>query len=332
MKLLKISSIFSLIALFAPAASLPQTAVTPDRLVAITIDDLPAGAAQFMSAQEITDMTTRLVGTLKQQQIPAVGFVNESKLYNRTGEVDARIAALNQWLDAGLDLGNHTFAHTSLNRVPLKDWEEEVIRGETVTRLLLARHNKKMRFFRHPYLDVGRDLQTRRDAEEFLSSRGYHIAPVTLDPWDWAFAPIYDDAKRRGDTTLQQRIAASYLAHADAVFAYDEKLSRDLLGYEPAQIILLHGNNLEADHIGELLDLLRKRGYRFVPLESALDDFAYSLPNTYVGEEGPGWLEQWAITRGQIPRGSPEFPPDMEKLRKALPPSPGEKPGGGPIL
>jgi len=332
MKLFAKPAFLALTLFLAPAASLSQTPGMPARQVAVTIDDLPAGAAQFMSAKEITDMTTRLVGTLKEQQIPAVGFVNEGRLYSHTGEVDARIAALNQWLEAGLDLGNHTFNHTSLNRVPLKDWEEEVIRGETVTKQLLARHNKKMRFFRHPYLDVGRDLETRRDAEAFLTSRGYHIAPVTLDPWDWAFAPIYDDAKRRGDTALQQKIAASYLAHAAAVLEYDEKLSRDLLGYEPPQIILLHGNNLEAEHIGELLDLLRKRGYRFITLESALDDFAYSLPNTYVGEQGPGWLEQWAITRGQIPRGSPEFPPDMEKLRKALPPPPGEKPEGGPIL
>ncbi len=29
----------------------------PDRQVAITIDDLPAGNAQFMTAAEITDMT-----------------------------------------------------------------------------------------------------------------------------------------------------------------------------------------------------------------------------------------------------------------------------------
>jgi len=307
--------------LLAPAV-FAQT--PPDRQVTITIDDLPAGAAQFMSAKEITDMTTRLVGAFKQQQVPVVGFVNEGKLYFNTGEVDARIAALNQWLDAGFELGNHTFGHTSLNRVSLKDFEESVVRGETVTKLLLAQHNMKMRYFRHPYLDVGRDIETRRNVEAFLTSRGYHIAPVTLDPWDWAFAGIYDSAKKQGDTALQQKIVASFLSHANAVFEYDEKLSRDLIGYEPPQIILLHGNNLEAEHIGELLDVLRKRGYRFVTLQYALGDDAYSLPNTYVGEHGNGWLEQWAVTRGRIPTGEPPFPPEMDKLRKALPRPPAQ--------
>jgi peptidoglycan/xylan/chitin deacetylase (PgdA/CDA1 family) len=312
---------FALLALsFVPIAS-PQTQPAPhtDRQVAITVDDLPAGAAQSMSAQEITDMTTHIVTTLKQQQIPAVGFVNENKLYLRTGEVDARIAALNQWLDAGLELGNHAFSHPSFNRVGLKDFEESVIRGETVTKLLLAQHGKTMRYFRHPYLDVGRDLQTRRELESFLTARGYHIAPVTLDPEDWAFAPIYDAAKRSGDTALQQQIAAAFLKYADAVFEYDEQFSRDLLGYEPRQIILLHGNNLEADHLGDLLDLLRKRGYRFVTLQDALNDDAYSSPNTYAGEHGNGWLEQWAVSRGKFVHGGPEFPPEMRKLRDALP-------------
>ena len=134
----------------------------PERRVVITIDDLPASAAQSMSAQELTDMTTHIVATLKQQQIPAVGFVNENKLYMHVGEVDARIATLNQWLDAGLELGNHAFSHPSFNKVGLKDFEESVIRGETVTKTLLAQHGKTMRYFRHPFLDVGRDLQTRR--------------------------------------------------------------------------------------------------------------------------------------------------------------------------
>jgi peptidoglycan/xylan/chitin deacetylase (PgdA/CDA1 family) len=176
-----------------------------------------------------------------------------------------------------------------------------------------------LRYFRHPYLDTGRDLQTRRDAEAFLVGRGYRIAPVTMDAWDWMFATVYDDAKKRGDTALLQEVVRSYLAHTTAVFSYFEKLSRDLVGYEPSQILLLHANQLEAEHIGELLDLIRKRGYRFITLESALGDSVYALPDTYVGEEGSGWLEHWAITRGQPPLHEPNAPQDMVDRAKALP-------------
>lgn len=307
----------ALLLLFGFALCLNAQTTTPARRVAITIDDLPAGDAAHMTAATITQMTTKLLSTLRDQKIPVVGFVNEKKLY-QLGEVDERIAALRMWLDYGFDLGNHTYSHSSLNQVGLQAWEDDIVQGESVTKLLLAERNRKLRYFRHPFLDTGRDLQTRREAEAFLVGRGYRIAPITLDAWDWMYAGVYEDAKKRGDTALQQQLTDSYLSYSDSVFAYSEQLSRQLLGYEPRQILLLHANQLEGDHIGELLDVMRKRGYSFITLEDALGDDAYSLPDTYVGEEGRGWLEHWAISQGKPPLGAPEFPQWVVDRSKAL--------------
>jgi peptidoglycan-N-acetylglucosamine deacetylase len=314
--LLVIAAVLLVLCLVAVPLS-AQTAEKLDRQVAITIDDLPAGMSDRLPATAITEMTARLLGTLRDQKIPVVGFVNEKKLY-KFGEVDERIKALKMWLDYGFELGNHTYSHASLNQVGLKAWEDDVIQGENVTRLLLAQHNMKLRYFRHPYLDTGRDLSTRRQAEEFLVARGYRIAPITLDGWDWMYAGVYEDAKKRGDTALQQDLVKSYLSYHDSVFAYSESLSVQIMGYEPKQILLLHASQLEADHIGELLDVLRKRGYRFVTLGDALSDSAYSLPDTYVGEEGTGWVDHWAISLGKPPRGAPVFPQWVIDRSKAL--------------
>ena len=98
-----------------------------------------------------------------------------------------------------------------------------------------------------------------------------------MDAWDWMFAGIYDDAKRRGDTALQQQVVKSYLDYTTEVFTYFEKLSRDLLGYEPKQILLMHANNLEAEHIGEVLDLLRKRGYQIHSARRCAERFRLQL-------------------------------------------------------
>jgi peptidoglycan/xylan/chitin deacetylase (PgdA/CDA1 family) len=301
------SSFLLVLFVFGPILPFLAQSSKPDRQVAITIDDLPAGMADRLPAAEITALTTKLLATLRDQKIPVVGFVNEKKLY-KLGEVDERIKALEMWLDSGFELGNHTFSHMSLNQRELKDWEDDVVQGEIVTRMLLAQHKLHLRYFRHPYLDTGRDLATRRKAEEFLTQRGYRIAPITLDGWDWAFAGIYEDAKKRNDTDMQQKIVKQYLAYHDAVFAYTEQQSAKIVGYEPRQILLLHASSLEADHIGELLDVLRQRGYRFITLGDALEDAAYSLPDTYVGEEGTGWIDHWAISQGKIPQGAPVFP------------------------
>ena len=299
-----------------PRAVRSQDGELPNRQVAVTFDDLPAAASNFMTAAEITDMTAKLLAVLQQQKIPAVAFVNERKLY-KWGEVDERIKALQMWLDAGFELGNHTYSHASLNRAGLKQWEDEIVEGEPVLKLLLADHKMTLRYFRHPYLDAGRDLETRRQAEAFLAARGYQVAPITLDAWDWMFAFVYDDAIKRGDTTLQQQLVTAYLSYSDTVFDYFEKLSKQIMGYEPKQILLLHANRLEADHVADLAALMRKRGYHFISLEDALGDAAYGLPDTYVGE-GTGWLDHWAITQGRPARGEPDFPAWVLDRARAL--------------
>jgi peptidoglycan/xylan/chitin deacetylase (PgdA/CDA1 family) len=125
-----LASVLILFCLALP--SYGQTA-KPDRQVAITIDDLPSGMADRLPAADITAMTAKLLGTLRDQKAPAVGFVNEKKLY-KFGEVDERIKSLQMWLDYGFELGNHTYSHASLNQIELRNWEDDVVQGETVTR------------------------------------------------------------------------------------------------------------------------------------------------------------------------------------------------------
>jgi peptidoglycan/xylan/chitin deacetylase (PgdA/CDA1 family) len=226
--------------------------------------------------------------------------------YTTWKTVDERIKALRMWLDYGFELGNQTFSHMSLNQPGLKAWEDDVIQGENVARLLLAEHKMTLRYFRHPLLDTGRDLETRRDADAFLVARGYRIAPVTLDAWDWMSAGVYEDAGNRGDSALQQELVTSYLSYSAQVFAYYEQLSKQLIGYEPKQILLLHANQLEADHIAELIELMRKRGYRFITLGDALSDQAFSLPD--IRRRGRHRLARsLGHHRGQAPQGVPVF-------------------------
>jgi len=289
------------------------------RRVAITFDDLPGTNSATMNAADIVAMNTELVGDLSAAKIPAIGFVNEQRLYH-FGEVDERIHALDLWVDAGFDLGNHSFSHASLNHVPLADWELDVERGETVTRMLMDEHHKKLTYFRYPYLDMGPDLDTMRKAEEFLAERGYRIAPVTLDAWDWYFAQVYDDARSRKDTALEQRVVASWLDHSAAMFDYYEKKSRALFGHEPAEVLLAHDTWLEAEHLPDLIALLRKQGYTFISLDEALEDQAYALPDTYVSDVGLTSIDHWAVMRRQPEAAGvkPEIDEWVQEKYKAL--------------
>src|SRR5205823_1101517 len=151
----------------------PGAPTVPGRQAAMTFDDLPVISVTQLDAAARQDITRRLLRGIRSYGAPATGFVNEYGLYGygreAKGDPDPDgIAILRMWLDAGLELGNHSFAHTDLHATSPAAFEADVIRGEAVTRTLLQRRGMPLRYFRHPYLHTGRDLATREEVERFL--------------------------------------------------------------------------------------------------------------------------------------------------------------------
>jgi len=280
-------------------------AETGARAVAFTFDDLPATRA--VSLADTREITTGILGHLERLGIPAIGFVNEVKL-EVSGEKDARRALLDAWLAAGHDLGNHTYGHVRFFDTPLADYQADVLRGERVTRGLVSARGRKLLYFRHPTLNTGPDLATRRAFETFLADRGYRVAPVTVDNDEYLYAAAYDRARRRNDQALMDRLGEDYRRYMIALFPFYESLSRDLLGREIPQILLLHANALNAAYVDELAADLSGRGYRFITIDEALADPAYRLPDDYIGRTGPSWLVRWAVTRGMKTPEPPAVP------------------------
>jgi peptidoglycan/xylan/chitin deacetylase (PgdA/CDA1 family) len=283
-----------------------------ERAVAVTFDDLPAGSAIADDLDSLRHLTQRLLESVRKHGIPAVGFVNEGKLFARDAgpkEVEGRTALLRMWLDAGLELGNHSYSHGDLNRMALDEFQGDVIRGEAVTRKLLAEKGGKPRYFRHPFLHVGEELPKRRAFERFLAAHGYMVAPVTVDNDEYVYAAVYADARRRGDAAAAARIGDDYLRYMDEVFSFFEDVARRTAGREIKHVLLLHANTLNAEWFGALAEALVRRGYRFVTLAEALQDDVYRLPDAFVGAPGNSWLNHWEITAGRKPVRTPS-PPD----------------------
>jgi peptidoglycan/xylan/chitin deacetylase (PgdA/CDA1 family) len=264
------------------------------RAVAVTFDDLPCNPQEGAAASEQVAINRAIVRTIAARKIPAVGFVNEVRLQSGGAPDPARVAALTLWLDAGLTLGNHTFSHPSLHRTPLPDYLADISRGEDVTRGLLRARGQDLRWFRHPFLQTGRDLETKAAVEAYLAERGVRVAPVTMDNAEWIFARAYLNAKGR----QRRKIADAYLTYMEAKTDYWERQSVALLGREIPQVLLVHANRLNADHFERVAAMLARRGYRFVALEAALADEAYASEDRFTGPAGISWLHRWALTRG----------------------------------
>lgn len=292
----------------AGCAQQPRTAegAPAARTVAITFDDLPwarIGAYDDVRLAELNDELVRQIGAAG---MPAIGFVNEQKL---EGTAAGREALLRRWVDAGLELGNHTYSHPSFWTTPRARYEADFLKGERVTRRLMAAKGTRPRFFRHPFLNTGPDLANKEAFERFLAANGYRVAPVTIDNDDYLYALAYDRAMERGDSAAMRRLGADYVRYMDTTFAFYEGLSRRLLGREPAQILLLHANALNADYLDELAAMMRGRGYGFAPVDRVLRDPAYRQPDRYTGRRGLSWLQRWAITRGADPGVAPAISP-----------------------
>lgn len=269
-----------------------------ERQIAITIDDLPVVSTRtdLKNRQQITQ---KLLSHITKAKIPAIGFVNENKLYKDDKRDEAQVDLLRMWLKANLELGNHTFSHMSLHDNPVEKYKENILKGEIITKELLAEKGFKPRYFRHPYLWTGLSLEIKKEVSDFLTEHSYTIAPVTMDNSDYIFSSAYDRAFDKKDKKLMKQIGVAYVEYMEKVFDYWERQSVKLLGREVKQTLLLHANFINSDYFDDLAKILKKRGYKFITLEEALKDEAYKLSDNWTKRSGISWLHRWTLDKGK---------------------------------
>ena len=273
-------------------------AQTPKRTMTVTIDDLPYvsfGNGPYLKGARIA--TAKILSTLKKHNATAVGFVNEDKLGDAPDRKD-RIALLRQWVDAGMILGNHTYSHPDFNSRTVEQFQEEILKGEVVSRQLMRAHGPYQLYFRHPMNHTG-DTQEKKEAiERFLSARGYKITPHTIENSDFIFNLPYAHALQSGDMALATRLREAYLDFTIAAIEFAERVSPEIFGREIPQLLLIHANDITADCLDEILRRFEARGYKFVSLDTVMADAAFQTKDTFVTKHGPSWLMRWARSKG----------------------------------
>ena len=275
--------------------------------IAITLDDLPY-AGPLGTLENIQATHRSLLYHIDRYQVPVVGFVNEQSLAVANEEA-ARLAIMQQWLDAGLELANHTYSHPSLSKTPLEAYQQDVIKGEKLTKSLSLKAGMPYRYFRHPYTHTGPTAEIKGAFEDFLKQRGYTIAPFTIESSDYIFNYIYALAKAEGDTATMRYAGEEYVRHTARMTDFFEMLTKEVIGKPIPHIYLAHVNQLHADYFDELMEMFKNKGYSFISLEEALKDGAYQQPDNYVAANGISWLHRWNNkSRGEWLKKEPELP------------------------
>lgn len=284
--------------------------------VCFSFDDLPVvsyGIADPVFQENLID---KLVSSLKNNKIPAIGFVNESRLYNNQSIIQSQVELLNKWADSGLDLGNHTFSHSDYNNISFKEFSQDILDGETVTKEILKNRNKSIKYFRHPFLHVGNTKAKADSLSNFLYDHGYIAAPVTIDNEDYLFALAYQRAKGKADTNLSKKIGHDYIDYMERKLKYYEMQVNILFGRDINQILLLHASSLNSEYVDSLAYIFRRNNYDFVSMDEALKDDIFRSDITVYGDWGISWIDKWALSRGKKGSFFKDEPATPDYIRK----------------
>jgi len=191
----------------------------------------------------------------------------------------------------------------------VEQFEQEIVKGEASFSAALAKTGKRPQYFRFPKNNTGETREKHDAMAKFLASRGYRMAPCTIDNEDYVFDGTYRKILADKDDVAARKLRSDYLAYTATEIDYYSSVHKQIFGHEIPHVMLLHANRLNADVIDAVLKLFADRGYRFIPLGEALSDPAYAIPDTFVTEFGWMWAYRWAKELGVKVNGSLETEP-----------------------
>jgi peptidoglycan-N-acetylglucosamine deacetylase len=274
--------------------------------VAITIDDLPSHGA-LPPGMTRTEVARSILKALKDAHAPKVyGFVNAKKLEQHPEDIEV----LKLWRGAGFPLGNHTYAHLSLNASTAEEFDRNVAAAEPELKSLMGRQD--WHWFRYPYLWEGDTLEKRHAVRQYLKDHKYHVAQVTLDFEDYLWNGPYARCAERNDTASLEWLKTSYLATAAEYIALDRAMAKLIYGREIKHVLLLHIGGFETVILPQLLDYLKQQDFKLITLPEAEKDPAYKSDPDLAMKDGGTLLDQ--MMEARYLRAPPHNEKPYEKL------------------
>jgi peptidoglycan/xylan/chitin deacetylase (PgdA/CDA1 family) len=254
-----------------------------------------------------SDVARSILKALKDARAPKVyGFVNAKKLEQHPEDVEV----LKLWRNAGFPLGNHTYAHLSLNASTAEEFDQNVAADEPELKSLMGHQN--WHWFRYPYLWEGDTLEKRHAVRQYLKDHKYHVAQVTLDFEDYLWNGPYARCAEKNDTSSIEWLKSSYMATAAGYIALGQSAAKLIYGREIKHVLLLHIGGFETVMLPQLLESLKRQGFKFNTLPEAEKDPAYQSDPDLATKDGGTLLDQMLQAKHL------QLPPHIEKPYERL--------------
>jgi peptidoglycan-N-acetylglucosamine deacetylase len=251
----------------------PPVAATLDAhpLVAFTFDDLPA-VGRLPPGDNRTRIATTLAAELNANHLQGTyGFVNAAKLVN---DPDAQ-QAMRVWVDAGMNIGSHTWSHISLSDNSAQAFENEIALNESA--LAAYAGARDWHWFRYPFLWEGDTPEKRRAVRTYLRDHDYRVAQVSLDFEDYAWNDTYARCTAKADEGAITWLKQSYLDTAAEYVRLGREEQQIAFGHEIPNVMLMHATAFTTLMLPALIDQLHSEGFQFASLPEVERDPAYAL-------------------------------------------------------
>jgi len=241
-----------------------QPSVTPQ--ISITMDDFNWQNAVYQSA---VARNRSILSTLNAHSIKAALFVVGRNVENEEGQ-----QLLDEWNKAGHLIGNHTYSHQNLNSpsMKLETYTADIAKAET----LLKTFSRFQKYFRFPMLKEGDTAAKRDGVRTFLSEHGYRVGHVTIDTSDWVITSRLSDRLAKDPSADVKPFRDFYLEHMWDRAQYYDSLARRVLGRPVKHTILMHYNLLNGLVLGDLIEMFKSKGWKFIDASEALADPVFS--------------------------------------------------------
>lgn len=259
--------------------------------VAITIDDLPENGFLPLghSRQQIAN---KVLSVLKKHHLNGIyGFLNAKHLEFNPEEYDV----LDSWRQSGNFLGNHGYSHLDLAKTSSDEYIADIKKNEPVLTEFMV--NQNFHYYRYPFLAEGETKEKRDVVRNYLEHNDYQIAQVTVDYFEYEWNAPYVRCKNQNNQKALNWLKENYLTQAENALTIASSLSQMLYKRDIKHILLIHINAFTAEMLDKLLTSYEQHGVKFISLEDALSDKAYTFNPDIARDRSYTFLNQMRLAK-----------------------------------